>query len=243
MEHVARETARSVCAKKAILVSIVMPTLDEATNVRARAAEIARQEGPFEWIVADGGSSDETVALASSLGAQTIVCSRGRGGQLDAGTRMSGGEIVLFLHADTALPDGAFAAMRGALDDERIVGGNFQLRFTAEGFLSRVLAWAYANQQRVFGAFFGDSAIFVRRDVFDELGGFGGMPLMEDYEFVRRLRRRGGTRRLDLVVTTSSRRFERRPFRTIVLWASIMVLYHVGVPPVRLARLYRPHRG
>ncbi len=226
-----------------MLVSVVMPTLDEARNMRARAAEIARQDGPFEWIVADGGSSDETVALASSLGAKTIACPLGRGGQLDAGTRASGGAIVLFLHADTALPDGALAAMRGALDDERIVGGNFQLRFTAEGLFSRALAWCYANQQRAFGAFFGDSAIFVRRDVFDALGGFGGMPLMEDYAFVRRLRRRGPTRRLGLVVRTSSRRFEHRPFRTIVLWASIMVLYHAGVSPARLAQLYRPHRS
>lgn len=227
----------------AMLVSIVMPTLDEATNVRARASEIARQDGPFEWIVADGGSSDETVALASSYGARTIGCSLGRGGQLDAGADVSGGEILLFLHADTSLPDGAIAAIRSSLNDARVVGGNFRLRFTGKGFFTRTLAWCYANQQRVFGSFFGDSAIFVRREVFEELGRFGGMPLMEDYAFVRRLRRRGRTKRLDLIVTTSSRRFEHRPFRAIALWLSILVLYHVGVPPAQLARLYRPHRS
>ena len=227
---------------KAALVSVVMPTLDEAANMRMRAREIARQDGPCEWIVADGCSSDDTVALATSFGARTIACPRGRGEQLDAGARVASGEILLFLHADTALPDGAFAAMRRALRDPQIVGGNFRLRFTGEGFFTRSLAWCYANQQRVFGAFFGDSAIFVRRVVFDELDGFGGMPLMEDYAFVRRLRRRGRTRRLDLAVTTSSRRFERNPFRALALWVSIMVLYYAGVPPVRLARMYRPHR-
>ena len=227
---------------EAALISVVMPTLDEARNLRARAREIAGQVGPCEWIVADGGSTDDTVALASSLGARIVTCAPGRGGQLDAGARVASGGIMLFLHADTGLPDGAFEAMRRSLADVRLVGGNFRMRFTGEGFFTRLLAWCYANQQRVFGAFFGDSAIFVRRDVFDELGGFGGMPLMEDYAFVRRLRRRGATRRLDLVVTTSSRRFERNPFRVVTLWVSIMVLYHLGVSPVRLARLYRPHR-
>jgi len=225
-----------------VLISVVMPTLNEAANMGARHAEIARQSGPWEWIVVDGGSTDQTLALVRSLGGRIVQSSPNRGLQLDAGANVARGEILLFLHADTALPAAAFDAIRSAMRAPDVVGGNFALRFDENTFVASLFAWCYATQQRLFGAFYGDSAIFVRHTVYRALGGFGGMPIMEDYAFVRRLQKAGPTVRLAQRVTTSARRYRGRLMRALWIWFSIMVLYHLGVPPQRLARMYRPHR-
>ncbi|GAC1396774.1 MAG: TIGR04283 family arsenosugar biosynthesis glycosyltransferase [Vulcanimicrobiaceae bacterium] len=226
-----------------MLVSIIMPTLDEADNVTARHAEIARQRAPWDWIVADGASRDATPTLARALGARVAACEPGRGAQLDCGAEVARGDVLLFLHADTVLPPDALAAIRRALENPAVVGGNFALRFDPPTRTARFFARAYALQQRLFGVYYGDSAVFVRAETYRAIGGFGRMPIMEDYAFVRRLSRAGKTVRLPIAVTTSARRFEGRPLRALVTWLRILVLYHLGVAPSRLARLYRPHRA
>lgn len=222
-----------------MLISIVMPTLNEVVNLPARAAEIERQRGPWEWIVADGGSTDATRDVARRLGAEVIVAPRGRGRQLDAGAAQARGAVLLFLHADTSLPAGACEAVRAAA--RQAVGGNFALRFDERSPTVRFFEAFYRVQQSIFGVYYGDSAIFVRADAYRRIGGFGTQPIMEDYAFVRRLERCGRTRRLRLAVTTSSRRFRGRPLRMVCRWIAIVVLYRLGIPPTRLARLYRPH--
>lgn len=224
-----------------MLISIVMPALDEAANLPARAREITRQAEPWEWIVADGGSADATVALARAAGAKVVRTARGRGIQLDAGARVARGEALLFLHADTVLADGAISAIRAALRQPDVAGGNFALRFDERGPAALLFEFCYLAQQRLAHTYFGDSAIFVRRHVYDRIGGFGAAPVMEDYAFVRRLERAGRTVRLPLAVTTSSRRYRGRPLRALARWISIMALYRLGVSPQRLARWYRPH--
>lgn len=223
-----------------MLISIVMPTLNEAANLPVRAREIAEQTGPYEWIVSDGGSRDATIAFARASGASVVRGVAGRGSQLDAGAAHALGDVVLFLHADTSLPVGALDAIRSALREPAYVGGNFTLRFDDRGPIGTALAGAYALQQRLLGLYFGDSAIFVRRSIFERTRGYGPLPIMEDYEFTRALGRLGRVVRLRAVVTTSARRYRKRPLRTIFVWLTIFVLYRCGVPARHLLALYRP---
>jgi len=226
-----------------MLISIVMPTLNEAATLPERAREIHQQGGPFEWIVSDGGSTDATVALAQAAGAIVVSDARGRGPQLDAGAARARGETLLFVHADTALPPNALAAIRSALRDERYVGGNFTLRFDDDGLAGAMLATGYRLQQRFLGLYFGDSAIFARRTSYVRAGGFGALTIMEDYEFARKLSRIGPTVHLRDIVVTSARRYRGRPLRTLGLWLTIFALYRCGVPAQRLYALYAPHRS
>ncbi len=223
-------------------ISVVMPTLNEVANIAARALELRVQSGEWEWIVSDGGSVDGTVEAARGLGASVVLSALGRGAQLDAGTRLARGEVLLFLHADTALPPGAFDAVRRALLPPDVAGGNFALRFDERSPAAYLFEAIYALQQRLFDTHFGDSATFVRRRVYDRIGGFGDAPIMEDYAFSIALRRYGRSVRLPLHIVTSSRRYHGKPMRTLWTWTSIMSLYTLGVPPERLARMYRPHR-
>lgn len=220
-------------------ISVVVPTLNEAATL---SAALARLDGA-EVIVADGGSGDGTAEAARALGARVISAPRGRGPQLAAGARAATGEAILFLHADTRLGAGALDALRGALADPAVVGGNFRLIFDGEDRFSRWLTGFYAWLRRR-GLFYGDSAIFVRRAALEAIGGVPEIALMEDFELVRRLARRG---RLACVseppAVTSSRRFEgRRPWRIVAGWVAIHALHLAGVSPRRLARLYRSER-
>jgi len=223
-------------------ISVVMPALDEAANMAARGRELREQsDDAWEWIVADGGSTDATVECAIAAGARVVRSPRGRGLQLDAGARLATGDILLFLHADTKLPREAFSAIRDALQRPDVVGGNFRLRFDERTVVATFFETVYATRQRLLQTFFGDSAIFVRRTIYDRIGGFGDAPIMEDYAFSVALRKAGRTVRLPIAVHTSARRYQRRPLRTLWTWISIMTLYRLGVSPARLARSYRPH--
>jgi rSAM/selenodomain-associated transferase 2 len=225
-----------------VTVSVITPALNEAHNLAERARELSRQEAPWEWIVVDGGSEDGTPQRARDLGATVLSAPRGRGPQLNVGAGLAKGDILLFLHADTTLPDGAFVAIRDACRETRIVGGNFAFRFADDSIGGRFLGFVYASKQRMLRAWYGDSAMFVRREVFSTLGGFENFPIMEDLDFAVRLRRFGATVRLPLTVTSSPRRYRGRLVATIVRWTVIFGLYKLGVSPHRLARFYPPHR-
>ena len=218
-----------------------MPVLNEARALPSRQAELQLQTPPWEWIVVDGGSDDGTPDIARTLGARTVLAERGRARQLNAGAALASGDVVLFLHADTALAAGALDEIRRVLRDTAIAGGNFTLRFDDPAHSARILAAFYALQHRVLGIWFGDSAIFCRRSTFERLGGFPQLPIMEDLAFVDRLRTAGRTIKLALPVVTSARRYRGRLLTTIVRWISIFLLYRAGVSPNRLAHLYRPH--
>lgn len=172
-----------------------------------------------------------------------MTAARGRGSQMHAGASVARGSALLFLHADThPAPDAGERAME-ALREPETVGGNFSVRFDGDGRAARFLTWLYP-QLRKLGLCYGDSAIFVRREAYDEIGGFRPHPIFEDLDLVRRLRRRGRVVHLPAIVVTSSRRFEDRRFSlTFARWASLQVLYWLGVPPRALNRLYAPIRG
>jgi rSAM/selenodomain-associated transferase 2 len=227
--------------QKKPLVSIIVPALNEATTMRDLAASLGRLRGEFEVIVCDGGSADATIETARQCGLRVIEAPRGRGWQMNAGARLAKGETLLFLHADTRLPEDALAFVADALADERVCGGNFSLIFGGDSREARLLTRIYPIL-RLGGMLYGDSAIFVRRCVFNRLGGYREYPIFEDCDLYRRMRRLGKFVRLNACATTSSRRFEGRFIRTFALWSLMQLLYWLGVNPSLLDRLYKPLR-
>lgn len=222
-------------------ISIVIPTLNEEAIIHDLAGSLQQLRGNFEIIVADGGSQDATVRLLRQRGFQVIETARGRGPQMNAGAQLATGDTLLFLHADTRLPEGALSAIETALKDERVSGGNFSLIFAGETREARLLTRLYPLL-RLGGMCYGDSAIFVRRSVFEQLGGYRDYPIFEDCDLYRRMRRGGKFVRLPAAAMTSARRFEGRFIRTFALWATMQVLYWLGVDPNRLNRWYKPLR-
>jgi rSAM/selenodomain-associated transferase 2 len=223
------------------LVSIIVPTLNEATTMRDLAAALDRLRGEFEVIVCDGGSADATVGIALQCGLRVIEAPRGRGSQMNAGAKLAKGETLLFLHSDTRLPEDALERVGDALDDENVCGGNFSLIFGGDTREAWLLTRIYPLL-RLGGMLYGDSAIFVRRGVFESLGGYREYPIFEDCDLYRRMRRLGKFVRLNACATTSSRRFEGRFIRTFALWSLMQMLYWLGVNPNLLNRLYKPLR-
>ena len=222
-------------------ISVIVPVLDEAAAVPAVLDHLAGLAGDFEVLVADGGSRDATVALARAhrLAPRVVEARGGRAAQLNAAAGVASGALLCFLHADSRLPPGAIAALSQALRDPGLLGGNFALRFDGADRFSRLLTAWYALQRRL-GVYYGDSTIWVRAAVFAALGGFRPLAIMDDYDLVRRLERRGRTAALPGPATSSSRRWRALGVpRTVFSWMAIRWLYLAGVPADRLAALYR----
>jgi rSAM/selenodomain-associated transferase 2 len=223
-------------------LSIIIPTLNEASILAATLDAIARLGAAVEVIVVDGGSEDETAAIACAHGVHVYTAPRGRGGQLHAGAGVAQGAILWFLHADTHPPVDAVQEILRTCADPTVIGGNFAVQFDGESFAARFLTWLYPHLSWL-GLCYGDSGIFVRRDAYEQIGGFGPLPLFEDLDFVRRLKKQGRFIHLRSPVVTSSRRFEGRSFTlTFARWMALQLLYWLGVKPGLLARLYAPTR-
>ena len=222
------------------MISIVIPTFNEATALPGLLAQLQREPEDKEIIVVDGGSRDRTIARALDFDVQVIRTALGRGTQLRRGVRAARGDTLLFLHADSRFPAGGLAAVARLLaGDPALGGGNFRLLFDGGSGFARWLTGFYA-WLRDHGIYYGDSGIFVRRAVYDRLGGIRPIELMEDFDFVRRLERAGPTGCIaEPPLVTSSRRFDGRHPVTIFLgWLRIHALYALGVSPAQLARLY-----
>ncbi|HJR00715.1 MAG TPA: TIGR04283 family arsenosugar biosynthesis glycosyltransferase [Methylomirabilota bacterium] len=219
---------------------IVIPALDEAANLARLLPDLARDCPGAAIVVVDGGSRDDTAAVvARQPGARLLASERGRALQMNHGAREADGDTLLFLHADTRLPEGAAGAIEAALAEPGVVAGRFDVRFDNEGALFRTIAWFMNARSRASGICTGDQAIFVRRADFEAIGGYPEIPLMEDIELSRRLKRRGRLRALRLRVTTSARKWEREgPLRTIGLMWALRFLHFCGVAPARLHRWY-----
>ena len=226
-------------------VSVLIPTLNEARELPRLLDHLAALHGNWETIVADGGSRDATRQIAADHPSRPRVIEQtgGRAAQLNAAARVASGDVLLFLHADSRLPRDAYASLAEAWQTPGVVGGNFALRFAdgdGGGGFERVLGAIYRLQRR-HGFYYGDSSVWVRRATFDALGGYREIAIMDDYDFVRRLERSPGvTRCLPGPATTSARRWRSAGIaRTVLAWVLIRRLYVAGVPPDRLARLYR----
>lgn len=223
---------------RALSLSIVIPTLDEAGHL-ADTLVRARSEGVEQIIVVDGGSSDATCAVARAHADLVLATCRGRAVQMNTGAARATGDILLFLHADTLLPRGFAAAVRAACTSPDVVGGRFDVALEPSSPLLRLTARLINLRSRWSRLATGDQAIFVLRDVFVRLGGYAAIPLMEDLDLTRRMKRAGRIACLRDRVITSSRRWRRDGvIRTILLMWSLRFLYFAGVPAHRLARFY-----
>jgi rSAM/selenodomain-associated transferase 2 len=221
-------------------ISIIIPALDEAANLARLLPGLVASSPAPEVIVVDGGSGDGTADVVSASGSvQFLAGARGRARQMNAGARVASGQILLFLHADTRLPHGALDAVTRAMVDPAVVGGRFDVRFDTAHPTMGMVAWFINRRSRLSGIATGDQAIFVRRTAFEALGGYPDIPLMEDVELSRRLKRHGHLACLRETVTTSARKWQREGvLRTILLMWGVRFLHFCGVSPTLLHRLY-----
>jgi rSAM/selenodomain-associated transferase 2 len=217
-------------------ISIVMPVLNEAASIAAAVADARRHAA--ECLVVDGGSTDRTAALASEAGAIVIGSPRGRALQMNTGARQACGDVLLFVHADCRLPDHAARSIRAAMA-RGAVWGRFDVRLDSPRQSLRLVGAMMNWRSRLSGIATGDQAIFLTRTLYDSVGGFAPIPLMEDINLSARLRRIARPACLRDRVVVSARRWEQRGVaRTVVemwLWRAA---YAVGVSPERLHRLY-----
>ncbi len=221
-------------------ISVVMPVLNEAFQIKAclSALQPLRAQA-CELIVADGGSQDRSAALDEPLTDQVVVSAKGRAMQMNAGARRASGDILWFLHADSLPPPDAARLIRNALESPAYCWGRFDARLSGRQPLLRVVEDAMNLRSRLTGIATGDQGIFVRRDVFEHVGGYPAIALMEDIALSRLLKRQGRPVCLRQELQVSSRRWERDGIaRTILLMWRLRLAYFLGADPARLARIY-----
>jgi len=224
--------------------SIIVPVLDEAPGIAAALEALApmRRAGA-SVIVVDGGSRDATRALAAPLADRVIEAPRGRASQMNAGARECGGDVLVFLHADSVLPPNALDAIGAGLKRTARDWGRFDVAIAGADPLLALVALLMNARSRLTGVATGDQAIFVRREAFDAIGGFPEIPLMEDVAISKKLLGRTRPLALEDRVVTSGRRWERHgTMRTIFLMWRLRMAYALGADPRRLARRYEVER-
>lgn len=219
------------------LISIIVAALNEEQTIAETLPPLLGMDN-VEVIVADGGSADATVRIATELGAQVVSTRRGRGRQMNSGAALAKGETLLFLHADSRLPTNLRVAIRAVLE-RGCIAGAFQLRLNSTNWILRWIERTANLRSRFLQLPYGDQAMFLQADLFYQIGGFPNWPLMEDYELCRRLKRRGRIGITSESVTTSPRRWERLGiFRTTFVNQFIILGFHLGISPERLAAWY-----
>jgi rSAM/selenodomain-associated transferase 2 len=221
-------------------VSMIVPTLDEAGNLPAALASLGDFAPVREIIVADGGSRDDTVALARAAGARIIDAPRGRGSQLAAGARAATGDWLLFLHADCRLEAGWPEAVRSFLAAPHAPGraGYFTLALDDDAPAARRLERIVARRCRLLALPYGDQGLLISRALYDAVGGYAPIPLMEDVDLARRLGR-ARLKPIGATITASAARYRRDGYwRRAVHNLFCLALYFLGVAPERIAKLY-----
>lgn len=241
LRHRALRSDLALAAKKHI--SIIIPTLNEANVIEKTITRLPKSE-QVEILVVDGGSSDGTDEMARELGARVLSTAPSKAKQMNSGAAEARGEVLLFLHADTRLPEKFEEKVMKAAAHQGFCAGAFTLGIDSEDwrmrFIERVANW----RARFFKMPYGDQALFVSRRLFQEIGGFADYPIMEDFELIRRLKKKGRIAILPESVKTSPRRWQNfGVFRTWLLNQIIIGAYFIGIPPRRLASWYRREKG
>lgn len=222
-------------------ISIIIPAVNEAHNLRRLLPDLSKKFPGADVIVVDGGSIDGTPQVVEQFPfARFFVSPRGRARQMNAGAQQARGEILLFLHADTFLPNGAWEAIRAALTDPQVVGGRFELHLDSSRPIYRPIAYVMnLLRSRPDLIATGDQALFVRQQIFTEMEGYPEIPLMEDVEFIKHLKRRGSIAYLPIPATTSIRKWEREGvLQTALTMFTVRLLHFFRVSPARLHQLY-----
>jgi rSAM/selenodomain-associated transferase 2 len=219
-------------------ISVIIPALNEAENVGGAIAS-ARSPSTTEIIVVDGSSFDDTAEVAASYGARCLVASRGRAEQMNAGAAVAVGDVLLFLHADTILPVNFDHHVRDVLSDYDTVGGAFKLSLDGPErglrFIERMVNWRSTALRMPYG----DQAIFLRAQLFRDIGGFPVQPIMEDFELMLRLRKKGSIGICSAPVVASARRWRTLGIaKTTFLNQAVILAYNLGINPSRIARWY-----
>jgi rSAM/selenodomain-associated transferase 2 len=228
----------------ALLVSIIVPVLNEAELIEAFLRKLRNLDANLEIIVVDGGSSDGTWSIAEPLADRMIPAWCGRASQMNAGAEIARGEVLWFLHADLEAPLSSIAEIQSGLTNPRIVGGCFRLRFPRRELIYRVSDSLGNVAVNLFGFALGDHGIFCRRVAFRQVGGYPEVPILEDAEIYRRLRREGRMVQLRDKIVSNPRAFEAHGrYRTTAVYFSILALYVLGVPIRVLNRIYQRFRG
>ncbi len=218
--------------------SIIIPTLNEEKNIEATLRSVKNQKVEAQIIVVDGGSTDQTVALARIENTLLITGAKGRGKQCNTGAHKATGELLIFLHADTTLPDNAFKLIEQYFSKEDVQIGRFRLQFDSSHLLLRLFA-ACSRYDSILTSF-GDQCIIIRKTFFDRIGGFPDWPLFEDVHLFRQARHQTKIHSLPAKVITSGRRFYKYGIVRCQLFNGwLIVQYLLGVAPERLAQYYK----
>ena len=224
-----------------VSVGIVLPVYNEAVILDRALDHLARIAESCPVVVVDGGSIDDSTAIARRLFRTEVCTEPNRGLQMNAGARCLGTDVLLFLHADSQLPREFLTCIHKAVADPSVAGGCFQLRFDYAHPMLRFYSWCATHPGRFFH--FGDQGFFVRREIFRKMGGYRQLPFLEDVDFLRRLRRYGRFVVAPAPIITSARRFLRRGVvRQQLVNILVVALFELGVSPQRLVRLYPPIR-
>jgi len=225
-----------------VTFSVIIPVLNEEAIIERCVAGVRELDTELEIIVADGGSSDDTFRTARELGALVCLSEPGRGIQCNAGAASATGDVLVFLHADTGLPDNAFPKLKGIFSDPRVQCGTFRISFDHRHWFLSVMSVLSLLDPGFFR--FGDQCLVIRRSYFTSLGGFRNWKLFEDIELVRRARESTRVRRFPMSVTTSSRRFlQNGVIRQAIKNAWYTTRYSLGTSPDRLALEYEQQDG
>jgi rSAM/selenodomain-associated transferase 2 len=223
-------------------ISIIVPVLNEERSIHATLQSLIRLS-PHEIIVVDGGSRDRTCAICAQFPIGFFTTEHGRAQQMNFGARHTSGDVLLFLHADTHLPRSAFNDVAAALSDPSCVGGRFDVELEGSHWMLKVIATLINYRSRATKIATGDQALFVRRAIFERIGGYDEIPLMEDIAFCRRLKRLGKVACLRSRVVTSARRWERDGvWRTILKMWTLKLGYLAGISPGHLKKFYADTR-
>jgi rSAM/selenodomain-associated transferase 2/rSAM/selenodomain-associated transferase 1 len=224
-------------------ISVIIPTLNEAADITPTLKQ-AQKGDHVETIIVDGGSRDNTTEIARSYGAKVLSTLPSRAGQMNAGASIATGKIYLFLHADTRLPDRFDVHVRQAMQQSDVAAGAFKLRIDSDVSSLRIMERVANLRSRYLKKPYGDQAIFLNAALFHSLGGFPDLPIMEDFELVRRLGKKGRIVILPQAVVTSPRRWLNiGVWRTWMINQLVILAYYLGVSPEKLAHFYRRGRG
>ena len=224
-------------------ISIIIPVLNEAAIIKQTLSELQQHSGSAgsEIIVVDGGSQDNTVAIAQQTVAKVmIVTGQGRAAQMNAGAKIAQGEILLFLHADTQLPPDFIKLIIEALKQPKIVAGAFELAIEGSDRSLRWIEMLVKMRSHLFSLPYGDQGIFISKQAFVKSGGFAEIPIMEDFEFIKRIQRLGKIAIAPAAVTTSGRRWQKLGvWQTTLINQFVIAGYYLGISPQKLGEFYR----